>query len=88
MASQRREQMEHMLVKAMRTYLVELVRKRVFAVSCPPEDVETVLLFYACGFVGMMMSGLDRKNLDIDAMTQQIYRLLTEKPPLYLVQAP
>ena len=87
-ASQNREEMERILVKAMRTYLAELVRKKVLGISCPPEDIEHVLSFYACGFAGMMLAGLDRKDLDVDAMAQQICRLLTEKPPLYLVQVP
>lgn len=77
MSSQRRREMEALFLKAVRTYLLELLRAKGSSVSCSPEDIETVISFCACGLVGTLLTGLNQKNLDIDRLAEQICRLLT-----------
>lgn len=77
LSSQRRSEMELLFLKAVRTYLQELLRAKGSSIVCSPEDVETVLSFCSCGLVGIMLTNLKQKNLDIDALADQICRLLT-----------
>ncbi len=77
MASQRREEMEGLFLRAVRTYLQELIRGKGFSGSCSPEDMETILSFCACGLVGTMLMSLNQKNVDIDALSDRMCRLLT-----------
>lgn len=77
MASQRREQMEILFVKAVRTYLLELLRGKGPNVSCSTEDIETMLSFCSCGLVGMMLMSLKQKSPDVEAMAERMCRLLT-----------
>ena len=76
MASQRRAEMEALFVRTVRTYLQELIRGKGSDVSCSPDDMETVISFYSCGLVGMMLNDLDRKNTDVDTVARQMCRLL------------
>lgn len=77
MASQRREQMEMLFVKAVRTYLLELLRGKGSDISCSTEDIETVLSFCSWGLVGMILMNLKQKNPDVEAMAERMCRLLT-----------
>ena len=75
MASQRRKEMELLFSRAVQTYLQELLRGKGAGVS--PEDIETVISFCSFGLVGMMLSALNQKNPDVDALANQLCRLLT-----------
>lgn len=77
MASQRRKEMELLFSKAVRTYLRELLRAKGPGISGSSEDMETVLSFCSFGLVGMILSTLSQKNPDIDALANQMCRLLT-----------
>ena len=77
LASQRRKEMEILFIKAMRTYLQELHREKGPGISGSSEDMETVLSFCSFGLVGMILSTLSQKNPDIDALANQMCRLLT-----------
>ena len=85
MASQRRKEMELLFLRAVRTYLQELLRRRGADASCSPEDAETALSFYSCGLVGMMLMDLQRKDPDIDSMAERMCRLLTGETTLRFV---
>lgn len=82
MASQRRPEMEALFVKAVHTYLQELIRGNKLRVFCSPEDVESVISFCSCGLVGMMLTNLKQKNLDVDVLAEQMCRLLTGEIPI------
>lgn len=77
LSSQRRSEMELLFLKAVRTYLQELLRAKGSCISCSPEDVETVLSFCSCGLVGILLTNLKQRNLDVDALADQTCRLLT-----------
>lgn len=77
MASQRRKEMELLFSRAVRTYLQELPRGKGSGVSGSSEDIETVISFCSFGLVGMMLSALSQKNPDVDALANQLCRLLT-----------
>ena len=77
MSSQRREEIELMFFKAIRTYLQVLLRAKGSHLSCSPADVETALSFCSCGLVGMMLLSLNQKHPDVDELAGQMSRLLT-----------
>ena len=85
-ASQRRKEMEALFIKAVRTYLQELFRGKGAEVSCSPADIDTVLSFYSCGLVGIMLNDLKQKNPDVDALAEQMCRVLTGKISLWFVE--
>ena len=82
MASQRRKEMEILFLKAMRTYLQELLRGRGLDISGSLADLDTALSFYSCGLVGMMLMSLEQKNPDADELAGQMCRLLTGESSL------
>lgn len=82
MASHRRKEMEALFLKAMRTYLQELLRGRSPGVSGSLADLDTVLSFYSCGLVGMMLISLEQKNPNVDELAGQMCRLLTGESSL------
>lgn len=77
LASQRRKEMEALLIRAVRTYLQELLRGKGSGVPCAMSDIDTVLSFYSCGLVGIILNNLKQKNPDVDALADQMCRLLT-----------
>lgn len=77
MSSQRRQKMELLFLRTVHTYLLELLRGKGARISCSPEDMETVLSFCSCGLVGTMLLNLNRKNLDVEQLAEQMCRLLT-----------
>jgi AcrR family transcriptional regulator len=77
MASQRRSEMERLFLKAIRTYLQALHRSKGSRISCSQEDLETVLSFCSCGLVGILLTSLSQKTPDVDALANQMCRLLT-----------
>ena len=77
MASHRWREVETLFLKAVQTYLRELFRRKGSRISCAPEDLETVLSFYACGLVGTLFLGLRQKDPDLDLLSGQMCRLLT-----------
>lgn len=77
MASQRRKEMELLFLKAVRTYLTELLRGKGTGVSCSAGDIDIALSFYSYGLVGMMFATLEQKNPDVNALAEQMCRLMT-----------
>lgn len=77
MASQRRAQIEQLFLRTIRTYLEEMLRQKAPELPLSPADVETVLQFYSGGIVWLMLSSLEQKEPDVDALSRQIYRLLS-----------
>ena len=83
LSSQRREEMEQLFVKAIRSYLEEMLRQKAPDLALSPADAETILCFYSWGMIGLILASLQQKNPDIDAISQQLYRLLTEQIPFH-----
>lgn len=77
LSSERREEMEYMFFKAVRTYLQEILREKAPNLTISPADADTVLCFYSFGIVGMILADINRKNPDVDVLAEQMCRLLT-----------
>ena len=76
MASQRRAEIERLLVGAARIYLEKVLRGRAAGLTVKPSDLEAAIDFYSYGFVGMLVENLDKK-IDADVVADQFCRLLT-----------
>ena len=74
--SQRREEIERIMVRSVRTYLQELLRNKRPELALPYEDLEVALSFYACGIVGLLLEYGGKKNVDREKLARQMRRLL------------
>ena len=83
LSSQRGREIEQLLVKAVSTYLREMLLVKAPDFTLPPADVEAALCFYAWGMVGMMLTGLENKHLDEDLLADQMLRLLSGEISLH-----
>ena len=72
-----REFIQQLILKAIRTYLQALHRSKGSRIACSQEDLETVLSFCSCGLVGILLTSLSQKTPDVDALANQMCRLLT-----------
>lgn len=75
--SQKREQVERLMVRAVRTYLQEMIRRKGPITDIPYEDAETALSFCTYGIVGLLLEYCEKKDVDRAQLAQQMYRLLT-----------
>ena len=78
MASQRREEMERLLVQNTRAYLANMLRAKATGSgrSVSAADLEAAIDFCSYGLVGMMLEHLGRAK-DADLWADQLFRLLT-----------
>ena len=77
--SQRREQVERLLVQAVRSYLRELLRGREAELSLPYADGEIALSFCADGLVGLLLENCGKKDLNQKLLARQMYGLLSRQ---------
>ena len=77
--SQRREEIERIMVRAVRTYLQELIRSRRPDLSLSYEDMDVALSFCACGIVGLLLEYGGRKIVDRERLARQMHRLLFDR---------
>ena len=75
--SQKREQVERLMVRAVRTYLQEMIRRKGPITDIPYEDAETALSFCTYGIVGLLLEYCEKKEVDRAQLARQMYRLLT-----------
>ena len=75
--SQKREQVERLMVRAVRTYLQEMIRQKGPITDIPYEDAETALSFCTYGIVGLLLEYCEKKDVDRAQLARQMYRLLT-----------
>ena len=75
--SQKREQTEQLLVRSVRTYLQEMLRRRGPRTDIPYEDAETALNFCTYGVVGLLLSDCAKKTADRDRLARQMALLLS-----------
>ena len=76
MASQRRAEVERLLVMSARTYLEKVLRAKAAGLTVRPSDLEAAIRFYSYGLVGMLVETLEQQ-IDADAAADQFCRLLT-----------
>lgn len=76
MDSQKRAQMEKLLIRAIKIYLQAFIEAKARTLSISYGDVEIALDFYAFGISGLLLTYCQQKNLDTKGLAEQIYRLL------------
>ena len=77
MQSQRRAEMERILVDALRAYLQVLFLKKWCNPQLPAADIKAFLDFFSCGLIGLILKNCEVGETDTDLLADQIYRLLT-----------
>ncbi len=76
MSSQKREQTQKLLLSTARSYLREMISHQQLCSHLKHSDIETSLTFYSCALVGVLIENSTKRNLDLDILTDQLYRLV------------
>ena len=77
--SQKREQVERLMVRSVRTYIKELIDRKGPKPNLPYEDMEVALSFCTYGIVGLLLECCEKKNVDRNKLAAQMHRLLAER---------
>ena len=77
--SQRREQIETILVNAVRSYLQEVLNRQDSKPDLPLADAKIMLDFYTYGIVGLLLENCGKKSLDKEKMAHQMQRLIFDR---------
>ena len=75
--SQKREDIERIMVRSVRTYLQELMARKGRQVALPYEDMDIALSFCTYGIVGLLLEYCEKKDFDRKKLAKQMHRLLT-----------
>ena len=76
LASQRRQEIERLLVRSTRLYLEKLFRAKAENLMIRPDDLETAIRFHSYGLVGLLIENLDTAK-DVSVLSGQFYGLIT-----------
>ena len=74
--SQKREQVERLLVRSVRTYLKEVIERRGPVPGLSYEDMDTALSFCTYGVVGLLLESCEKKRADRARRARQMHHLL------------
>lgn len=77
--SHRREEIEKTFVNTTRTYLQEMLKRKVPESTLSYSDLNVMLDFWACGISGLLFKYCSDKDLNVSQLADQIYRLLSEQ---------
>ncbi len=77
--SQRREQIETILVNAVRSYLQEVLNRQDSKPDLPLADAKIMLDFCTYGSVGLLLENCGKKSLDKEKMAHQMQRLIFDR---------
>lgn len=77
--SQKREQVERMMVHAVETYLKTLIQEKAPGLPLRYADMETALHYWSYGITGVLMESREKKSADDRKLARQLYLLLTGK---------
>lgn len=80
--SQRREQMENMLIHAFRNYLEALILHKAPGIQLTYTDFQLMLNFFAYGIVGLLLESEKNGTLDAEQASRDICRLISGRPSL------
>lgn len=75
--SQKREQVEHLLVRSVRTYLKEMIERKGPVPDLSYEDMDTALSFCTYGVVGLLLESCEKKSGDRARRARQMRHLLS-----------
>ena len=74
--SQKREQVERLLVRSVRTYLKEVIERRGPVPGLSYEDMDTAVSFCTDGVVGLLLESCEKKSADRARRARQMHHLL------------
>jgi len=74
--SQRRAQLESMILQAVRIYLQELMKRRMSDLQVPYADLQVAIDFCSFGMTGLLLEYSAKGHIDVEQLTGQIYRIL------------
>lgn len=77
--SQRREQIETILVNAVRSYLQEVLNRQDSKPDLPLADAKIMLDFCTYGIVGLLLENCGKKSLNKEKMAHQMQRLIFDR---------
>ncbi|MGN0478294.1 MAG: TetR/AcrR family transcriptional regulator [Hominenteromicrobium sp.] len=80
--SQRREQMENMLIHAFRSYLEALILHKAPGIRLTYTDFQLMLNFFTYGIVGLLLESEKNGTFDAEQATRDICRLISGRPSL------
>lgn len=73
--SQKRDQVERLVIQGVRTYLQELARRIGPNSSMSLYDPEVVLNFYTYGITGVLLNNCGKTSVDVDHLSKQLCQL-------------
>ncbi len=74
--SQRRVQLEKMMLQAVRTYLHEIVKQCVPDLQVTYADLQVAIDFYSYGITGLLLEYGAKEAIQTEQLTTQIHRIL------------
>lgn len=77
--SQKRDQVDRLMVQSLEKYLRELFKQNAPELALTPSDMELLLHFYTYGIAGLLLEYCSRESLDEEKLANQLYRLITGK---------
>ncbi len=81
MESQRRKEMELLMIDAVETYLRELARYKNPNLTVNFSNMEITLRFIACGMLGVLLKYGGMPQVDTERLSAQLYQILTREIP-------
>lgn len=75
--SQKRDQIERLLIQTIRKYLTEAFRTNLPNLQLSYSDLEATLTFYSYGIVGLLIDTCSQKQPDLEQLARQMYLLLS-----------
>ncbi len=75
--SQKREEIEKMIVRAIRSYIEKMVKEYKREVSLSYDDLQVTLDFYSYGIVGLLLENCRKPGVDPERLAHQMALLLT-----------
>lgn len=76
MQSQKREQVERMVAEGIGIYFREVTRNTISQISMSPSDLDAMIDFYAFGITGLILKYCQQRNMDGEALVDQIFRIM------------
>ena len=79
LASNRRGQIEKMMIRAVRVYLQEIIRNKAPEFSMTFADLNFMIEFFGYGMTGMLLEQCGKPELDQKKLVRQIHHLISGK---------
>ena len=77
--SRKRQEVEEIIVQALKTYLNDLVRNKAPEIALDYSDMEAALDFYSYGITGLLLKACGKEQLDQNKLARQLVLLLAGK---------